>query len=124
MNSKHTLNGERHRESSARRYSLSESASRVSVEPGPSPRGADWTIIDGHENKSVCFLTLVNQVNGPLSGGPVLPNGLIREREATGVWERRGEGEGREANPHTTSGPPLFPFGFFLSFHHLTDAFF
>lgn len=55
------------------------------------PQGADWAIIDGQEKK-VCFLTLVNQVNGPLGGRSREPNGLIREEKVDDGNQHQREG--------------------------------
>ena len=42
--------------------------------------------------KKVCFLTLVNQVNGPPGGRSRVPNGLIREEEVDDGNEQQEEG--------------------------------
>lgn len=64
----------------------------VSVQSLVMPQGADWTIIDGQEKKKVCFLTLVNQVNGPLGGRSRVPNGLIRKKKVDYRNEHKVEG--------------------------------
>lgn len=67
-----------------------ESVCSVSVEPGNASGG--WL---GHyrwTRKKVCFLTLVNQVNGPLGSRSRVPNGLIREEEVDYRNEHEGEG--------------------------------
>lgn len=69
---------------------LTESVWSVSIEPGNASGG--WL---GHyrwTRKKVCFLTLVNQVNGPLGGRSREPNGLIREEEVDDGNEHQGEG--------------------------------
>lgn len=69
---------------------LTESVWSVSVEPVNASGG--WL---GHyrwTRKKVCFLTLVNQVNGPLGGRSRVPNGLIREEEVDDGNEQQGEG--------------------------------
>ncbi len=69
---------------------LTESVWSVSVAPGNASGG--WL---GHyrwTRKKVCFLTLVNQVNGPLGGRSRVPNGLIREEEVDDGNEQQGEG--------------------------------
>lgn len=58
---------------------LTESVWSVSVEPGNASGG--WLDHYRWTRKKVCFLTLVNQVNGPLGGRSMVPNGLIREEE-------------------------------------------
>lgn len=59
------------------------------LEPGNASGG--WL---GHywwTRKKVCFLTLVNQVNGPLGGRSRVPNGLIREEEGDDGNEQLGD---------------------------------
>lgn len=54
--------------------------------------------------KKVCFLTLVNQVNGPLGGRSREPNGLIREEEVHDGNGQQGEGHGlTHRQPYTTA---------------------
>lgn len=84
---------------------LTESVWSVSVEPGNASGG--WL---GHyrwTRKKVCFLTLVNQVNGPLGGRSRVPNGLIRDEEVDDGSERQGEGHRlTHLQPSTTAPCP------------------
>lgn len=58
--------------------------------------------------KKVCFLTLVNQVNGPLGGRSRVPNGLIREEEVDDKNEQQGEGHRlTHLQPSTTAPCPV-----------------
>lgn len=86
---------------------LTESVWSVSVEPGNASGG--WL---GHyrwTRKKVCFLTLVNQVNGPLGGRSRVPNGLIREEEVDDGNEQQREGHGLTHLQPSTFSPPLQP---------------
>ena len=84
---------------------LTESVWSVSVEPGNASGG--WL---GHyrwTRKKVCFLTLVNQVNGPLGGRSRVPNGLIREEEVDDGNEQQREGHGlTHLQPSTSAAAP------------------
>lgn len=71
-------------------WKLTESVWSVSVELGNALGG--WL---GHyrwTRKKVCFLTLVNQVNGPLGGRSRVPNGLISDWEVDDGNEQKWEG--------------------------------
>lgn len=88
-------------------WKLTESVWSVSVEPGNTSGG--WL---GHyrwTRKKVCYLTLVNQVNGPPGGRSRVPNGLIREEEEVdGRNEQQREGHKlTHLQPYPTAPCPV-----------------
>lgn len=75
----------------------------VGVESGIASGG--WLDHYRWTRKKVCFLTLVNQVNGPLGGRSRVPNGLIRE-EGGWWWEWAARGEHRLTHLQPTATAP------------------
>lgn len=74
-------------------YSCKQTESVLSVRAWQCLRGLIGPLLMG--KKKVCFLTLVNQLNGPLGGRSRVPNGLIRGRRVMMGMSSKGKGTGR-----------------------------